>query len=68
MKWCLWTTQDCFEKYLFKLIYLAKESSLSLILGSSIKQVKHKHNNVFVNKLMIMKVDLSIYIIICLYV
>ena len=50
------------------LIYLAKESSLSLTLGWSIKQVKLKHNNVFVNKLVIMKFDLSIYVIICLYV
>ena len=55
-------------KYLFVFVYLVNESSSSLSLGSSIKQVKLKHNKVFVNKLVGMRFDLTIYNIIWLYV
>jgi hypothetical protein len=44
------------------------ELSSSLILGSIINQVEFRHNNVFVNKFVSMRLDLSIYKIICLYV
>ena len=55
-------------KYLFVFVYLVNESSSSLSLGLSIKQVKLKHNKVFVNKLVGVRFDLTIYNIIWLYV
>lgn len=54
------------EKNILMFVYVAKSSSPSL--GTSIKQVKLKHNNVFMNKFMSMTLDLSIYNIIYLYV
>jgi len=49
-------------KKLIMLIYLANKSSSSSSSSSSlaliIKQAKVKHNNIFVNKFMIMQLDL----------
>lgn len=51
-------------KNLFMFVYLVNESSSSLNLGSTIKQAELKHNFVFMNKLLSMRVymrhDLSI--------
>lgn len=55
-------------KCLFVFVYLVNESSSILGLGSSIRQVKLKHNKVFVNKLVGMRFDFTIYNIIWLYV
>lgn len=55
-------------KCLFVFVYLVNESSSILGLGSSIKQVKLKHNKVFVNKLVGMRFDFTVYNIIWLYV
>ena len=48
-------------------IYIANKSSLSSSLDSIIRRVKFKHNNIFVNKTMSIKLDLSINNIIYLY-
>ena len=42
-------------------MYLANEPSTSLGLNSTIKRTKLKHNNVFMNKLMNVRLNLSIY-------
>ena len=49
-------------------VYLANELNSSLSLHSTIKKAKLKHNNVLVNKLVNMRLDLSIYDIIYLHV
>ena len=49
-------------KKLFKIIYLAIESNTSLTLDLTIKQAKFKYNNLFMNKLINMRPNLSIYI------
>jgi hypothetical protein len=49
-------------------VYLANELSSSLSLHSTIKKAKFKHNNILVNKLVNMRLDLSIYDIIYLRV
>ena len=43
------------------LLYLANELCLSLSLSSAIKQAVLTRNNVFVNKLVSLRLDLSIY-------
>ena len=48
-------------------IYIANKSSLSSSLDSIIRRVKFKHNNIFVNKTISIKLDLSINNIIYLY-
>ena len=50
------------RKKLFKIIYLAIESNTSLTLDLTIKQAKFKYNNLFMNKLINMRPNLSIYI------
>ena len=49
------------RKKLFKIIYLAIESNTSLTLDLTIKQAKFKYNNLFMNKLINMRLNLSIY-------
>ena len=48
-------------KILFTFVCLANKSSLCLDLGSIIKSVKLKYNNVFMNKPLNMRLDLTIY-------
>ncbi len=60
------------RKNLFMFVYLVNESSSSLNLDSTIKQVELKHNFVFMNKLLSMRVymrhDLSIlYLYVYMY-
>ena len=43
------------EKNLFTFVYLANKSRSSPILGLTIKSAEYKHNNVFVNKFVSMK-------------
>ena len=50
------------KKKLFKIIYLENESNTSLTLDLTIKQAKFKYNNLFMNKLINMRPNLSIYI------
>ena len=45
------------RKMLFTFVYLVNEPNLSLVLDSNINQVKSKHNNMFVNKLVSMSLD-----------
>ena len=47
------------RKCLFMFVCLSNKSNSSLILGSTIKGVKFKHNNVFMN----MRLDLTIIIL-----
>ena len=67
--------------YIYIFVCLVNKSNLSPNLGAIIKQVKLKHNNVFINKLMNLRLffffflkninlrlDLTIYNIIFLYV
>jgi hypothetical protein len=49
-------------------VYLANKPNLSPNLDLIIKRAKLKHNNVFVTKLMSLKLTLSIYNIIILYI
>ena len=55
------------KKKLFIFVYLANNTNSSLSLGSTIKQAKFKHNYVFVNKLVNMRLNLTIYDDIILY-
>ena len=50
-----------------RLVYFANKSDLNTNLGLIIKRVKFKHNNVFVNKPMNMRLDLIIFLKIYLY-
>ena len=56
------------ENKLFIFVYLANKSRSSSNVVSTMKRVKFKYNNVFVDNLVSMKLDLSIYNIIFLYV
>lgn len=68
MDW-LWTIWTQFEKKKLSIfVYLTNEPSSSLSLGSTIKKVKLKHNNVLLNKLRNTRLYLNNSNIICLYV
>lgn len=55
-------------KSLFMFIYFTNEPNSSPSLGSTFLLAKPKHNNVFVKKLVSMRLDLNMYNTICLYV
>ena len=60
----LWTPWAQLRKGLFMFVCLVNKSSSCPSLNSTIKEVKLKHSNVFMNMLVIMRFDLTTYNII----
>jgi len=47
-------------KFLFMIIYFASKPNSSLYLSSTIKQVKLKHTDIFVKKILSMRLNFNI--------
>ena len=56
----LWTDRPGLRKFLFMIIYFASKPNSSLYLSSTIKQVKLKHTNIFVKKILSMWLNFNI--------
>ena len=56
----LWTDRPGLRKFLFMIIYFGNKLYSSLCLGSTIKQVKLKHTNILVKKILRMRLNFNI--------